>query len=260
MASNKLYVVCIGVIIGLYGCNGKNSTTGQDSIAKKTVTASVTSKDTVCSICGCMLQSPINIVERTAIPVVLPKLTFITVATEMYIQNDGHTIKLTPRDTALNGNYVVFNYEKYFLQNFHFHHKSEHLFDGKPAPMEVHFVFQNKVTKANVVVGLLISQGPRFNPELDSIWSEFPKHGNYAKENLSFKVDISSIIKYSDTDTYYSYVGSLTTPPFTEGIAWIVLKKRLVLNAGQIEKFGSYYPNNARRTYPVNNRLVLRVR
>jgi carbonic anhydrase len=259
MTTNKLYLICISAVIALGSSNGKNPAAGDQNTKKDADTTSGAHSAVSC-VCAGMLQSPINIVERTTIPVVLPKLTFVDTATKMYIQNDKKAIKVAPLDPVNNRNYLIFNNQKYDLKDFHFHHKSEHLFNGLADSMEMHVVYQNKQTKAIVAVGLLISMGKDPNPVLSAIWKEFPAQGNYEPKNLINPVNISRIIRYSDADTYYSYVGSLTTPEYAEGVAWTVLKRRLVLNAAQIKQFAAYYPDNARDTLPINNRFVFRTR
>jgi carbonic anhydrase len=257
MVANKFYPIFISLAVAFCSCNSKHAgETIKDSTQKIDTVSNTQSSNVVCACAG-MLQTPINIVDSNTISASLPPLTFGYTSTKMYIQNDKKAIKVATVDAADSSNYLVFNKSRYNLVDFHFHHKSEHLINNVADSMEVHFVYQNRETKALVVVGLLISQGNTPNLALTTIWDEFPPRGNYEKHNLNMPVNIARIINYSSADGYYSYVGSLTTPEYAEGVAWIVMKKRLMLTASQIQEFATYYPDNARKIFPVNNRLIL---
>jgi len=252
MITKKLYLVCIILGIAVYSCNSKHAA---GTVADSTQKADSSAKSNNASI-G-IWQTPINIIDTNTVLASLPRLTFGYASTNMYIENDKKAIRIAPRDAADSSNYLIFNKARYNFVDFHFHHKSEHLINGVTDSMEVHIIYGNKVTGALVVVGLLISQGNNPNAVLTTVWNQFPPLGNYERHNLSAHVNISGIINYSAADAYYSYPGSLTTPNYAEVVTWIVMKKRLILTAAQIQKFATYYPNNARRTYPVNNRLIL---
>jgi carbonic anhydrase len=252
MITKKLYLVCIILGIAVYSCNSKHAA---GTVADSTQKADSGAKSNNASI-G-IWQTPINIIDANTTPASLPQLIFGYAATNMYIENDKKAIRVAPLDASDSSNYLIFNKSRYNFVDFHFHHKSEHLINSAAGSMEVHIIYENKATKALVVVGLLISQGNTPNTVFTTVWNEFPPRGNYERHNLRVPVNISGIINYNKADAYYSYVGSLTTPDYAEVVAWIVMKKRLTLTAAQIQKFAAYYPNNARRTYPVNNRLIL---
>ena len=136
---------------------------------------------------------------------------------------------------------------------FHFHHKSEHTVNGSAYDMEMHIVHQDTVTSNLVVVGIFLKEGDT-NTFLEKIWSAIPSEVN--KEVVSTeRIDLVNALP-SDLK-YYTYTGSLTTPPCSQGIDWVVLKEPMEISAEQIEKFSSIHENNARPTQPLNNRQVV---
>lgn len=252
MITKKLYLVCIILGIAVYSCNSKHPTgTGADSTQKGDTSAKSNNE------CIGIWQTPINIIDSNTVQAALPRLAFGYAPTNMYIENDKKAIRVAPRDTADSSNYLIFNKARYNFVDFHFHHKSEHLINGVADSMEVHIIYGNKATGALVVVGLLISQGKIPNAVFTTVWDQFPPRGNYERHNLTAPLYIAGIINYTPADDYYSYAGSLTTPNYAEVVTWIVMKKRLTLTAAQIQKFAAYYPNNARKIFPVNNRIIL---
>jgi carbonic anhydrase len=255
MITKKIYLVCILLGMAFCSCNSKHAAGTAIDSTQKADTGTQRNNPSG-AIIG-ILQSPIDIIDSNTVQASLLPLKFGYTPTKMYVENDKKAIRVAPLDAGDSSNYLIFNKSRYNFVDFHFHHKSEHLINGVADSMEVHIIYENKATKALVVVGLLISQGSTPNAVLTTVWNEFPPQGNYERHDLSAPVNIAGIINYSTADYYYSYVGSLTTPDYAEVVAWIVMKKRLILTASQIQKFAAYYPDNARKSYPVNNRLIL---
>jgi carbonic anhydrase len=251
MITKKLYLVCIILGIAVYSCNNKHSA----DTATDSTHSSAKINNPVNAAIG-IWQTPIDIVDANTVLASLPLLTFGYAPTKMFIENDKKAIRVAPLDNADSNNYLIFNKTRYNFVDFHFHHKSEHWINGVADSMEVHIIYENKATKSLVVVGLLISKGNTPNEVFTTVWNQFPPLGNYERHDLSAPVNIAGIINYSASDEYYSYLGSLTTPNYDEIVSWIVMKKRLTLTAEQIKKFATYYPDNARKIYPVNNRLI----
>lgn len=255
---------CITLICSsffLFSCNNATTPTTSAPVAGHVDSVSTTAKTELGCECAGMLQTPISIMDKDAVLAKLPPMRFVyTPNSTMYIQNvkEKHTIKVAPKDAAPN--YLLFNNQQYDFVEFHFHDTSEHTINGFADSMEIHLIHQNKQTGAYVVVGILISKGNQPNAVLSTIWNNFPKPGDYTPQTLPVPVNVGGIINYTETDGYYTYVGSLTTPPYTEGLAWVVMKKRLVLTGEQIKKFQEYYKYNSHPLQKINNRIVYKNR
>ena len=168
-------------------------------------------------------QSPINLVAD--LDVELPEIDFdYHNAGMLQEENTGHSIMETVRP----GNFVRILGGEFELKQFHFHSPSEHTVDGAYYPMEVHFVHQASDGHL-LVVGLMFEQGER-NELMDQLPSFRQARGEpAAREPFNYN---ELVIGRSD---YFLYNGSLTTPPCSEGVRWIVMKKPIVASAEQIQ-------------------------
>lgn len=199
--------------------------------------------------CGLKNQSPININKNDKVISILPKLRLNYGKTEKpEIINNGHTIQVNISED--------FSFEirgkKYKLVQFHFHTPSEHTVEGNFYPMEMHLVHKDK--DGNIaVIGIFIKEGKR-NSELEKVFNNSPSEEG--KQVLNDKIDLNNLLPKNKS--YYTYSGSLTTPPCTEGVRWIVLKKAITASKRQIEKFKSIMKiNNNRPVQPINSRIIL---
>jgi carbonic anhydrase len=142
--------------------------------------------------------------------------------------------------------------KRYRLSQFHFHTPSEHLLDGEAFPMELHLVHQANDGEL-LVLGVLIELGDR-HKELKQILRHLPADTGETRKASRFELD--EIIP-RDRRTY-RYEGSLTTPPFTEGVRWVVFDQPLELSERQIAAFQELFPDgNAREPQPLNDRTIL---
>jgi carbonic anhydrase len=158
------------------------------------------------------------------------------------ILNNGHTIQVN----ADPGSACVIGGTRYELLQFHFHHPSEHLLAGKSFDLECHFVHRSDAG-ALAVTGVFIRPGAA-NPALKSLFDSMPaKESPEARVNST--IDIAAVLPKNGG--YFRYMGSLTTPPCSEGLTWTVHKEPLEASAEQIQKFAALFPKNAR---PVQNR------
>jgi carbonic anhydrase len=201
-------------------------------------------------------QSPIDI-AKTA-PATLPKLRADFSPAKLQIVhhehvadeiNNGHTIQInyTEGDTLTIGDT---NYE---LIQFHFHAPSEHTIHGKHYPMEVHFV--HKSSSGNLaVVGVFIEQGAH-NKAFDPIWANLPKQKGVQSHYEHVHVDVDNLLPHSHKS--YRYDGSLTTPPCSEGVKWIVMKSPIQISKEQIRTFTSIVKGNNRPVQPLHHRVAV---
>jgi carbonic anhydrase len=189
-------------------------------------------------------QSPIDI--RGAAKAKLPPIGFAYTAGPAEVVNNGHTIQVT---TASGGSITLPSGE-YKLVQFHFHHPSEESVGGKRYPMVVHMVHQNAEGKL-AVVALLAKEG-KTNAALAPVFKAMPAKVGDKKPLADF--DASKLLPASQG--YYAYIGSLTTPPCSEGVHWQVMKTPIEVSAAQLHAFTRRYPMNARPVQPLNGRSL----
>jgi carbonic anhydrase len=163
--------------------------------------------------------------------------------------NNGHTIQINYEgaDTLTIGS------DSYKLMQYHFHSQSEHTVKGKHFPMEMHFVHKAASGKL-AVIGVFIEEGAH-NAAFDPIWTNLPKQKGTETHYGNVKVDVDRLLPASRAS--YRYDGSLTTPPCSEGVRWIVMSTPIQLSSGQIKAFTDIIRGNNRPTQPLNGRLVL---
>jgi len=199
----------------------------------------------VCSIGS--QQSPLDI--GPAIRARLPHLDIRWPARADTIVNNGHTIQLN----FAPGGELALGRDRYELLQLHFHRPSEHLIGGKNFPMEAHFVHRNAAGNL-AVVGVLMASGRR-NGAFARVTATMPdKEGPAIKADPAF--DPRRLLPR--TLGYYRYPGSLTTPPCSETVEWLVLAAPITVAASDIAAFAKLYPMNARPVQQSNRRAVLR--
>ncbi len=190
-------------------------------------------------------QSPIDL--KGFVDAKLPELAFDYKSASTEILNNGHTIQVN----IAGGSTIEIDGIKFELKQFHFHTPSENNINGKSFPLEAHFVHASKDGEL-AVVALMFEEGDE-NKMLGKLWAKMPmKSGEKSKLEIA---DVTSLLP-KDRD-YYRFNGSLTTPPCTEGVRWIVLKKSTTLSKAQADKFAKVmvHPNN-RPIQPVNARII----
>ncbi|MEO1673291.1 MAG: carbonic anhydrase family protein, partial [Cyanobacteria bacterium J06631_2] len=163
------------------------------------------------------------------------------------VVNNGHTIVVNYAE----GSSVTIDNEKYALKQFHFHTPSEHTIDNEASAMEVHFVHQNDAGKL-AVVGAMINSGAE-NPLITRVWQAM-SDGNKAHKNQSMNLNAVNLLPRNKT--YFSYEGSLTTPPCSEEVSWNLLSEPIEISAEQIAEFSNIFQYNARPIQPLNGRLI----
>ncbi|MFJ7819814.1 carbonic anhydrase [Bacillus toyonensis] len=165
------------------------------------------------------------------------------------IKNNGHSIEGKANSS---NDYLTLGGNRYTLKQFHFHTPSEHQFEGKHADMELHLVHQNDQGQL-AVVGIMIKEGQK-NEGFAAMWQNLP-HRKNIKADVQHTIDIKQILP-SDHSSF-RYMGSLTTPPCTENVQWIVMKQTIEMSKNQIKVFHKLFPTNNRPVQPINGRAVL---
>ena len=164
------------------------------------------------------------------------------------IVNNGHTIQVNTD----KGCSCSIEGTAYGLAQFHFHHPSEHLLSGKALQMEMHFVHKAQ-SGALAVIGVFVQEGAA-NALLAPVFDHMPaKEGG--EHPLAPAFDPSGF--FPAERAYYRYMGSLTTPPCSEGLTWTVFKEPIEASREQIQKFAALFPHNARPVQKRNHRFLL---
>ena len=192
-------------------------------------------------------QSPIDI--KGAKLAQLPPLDFDYKAVALNIINNGHTIQVN----YPSGSTLTVGGKTYTLKQFHFHHPSEERINGSSFDLVAHLVHDDGSGHL-AVVAVLFKRGP-LNPLLDVVWKNIPKQMEKAANVPSVNLNAQDLLPADKG--YYTYNGSLTTPPCSEGVTWYVLKSSSTLSADQVAAFAKTYPHNARPVQPLFDRQIL---
>ncbi|MCF8244250.1 MAG: carbonic anhydrase family protein [Saprospiraceae bacterium] len=212
----------------------------------------------VCCGTGCSgnHQSPINIVNavlNTSLPdLVLDQLE----ATTTKIIHKGHTIEFEQEPGTFLTYGVTENGldNQYTLGQFHFHAKSEHQVGGNHAPLEAHLVCRNVWKNEYIVLGVMFEEGAS-NPFLAQFVDHLPTditQPPYVNDDLLYNAfDLLPANK-----SYFTYSGSLTTPPCSETVTWIMMENKVQATAAEIEAFTKLLNHNYRPVQPLNGRVI----
>jgi len=191
-------------------------------------------------------QSPIDV--RGAKAADLPAIKFDYKPSALKVIDNGHTIQVN----YAPGSSIEVGGARYELLQFHFHKPSEEKIDGKSHAMVAHLVHKGADGKLAVVAVLLDKGGA--SPTIDAIWKNLPKEKEKEVTVASVTIDAAKLLP--ETRGYYAFQGSLTTPPCSEDVRWMVLKTPVKIAEGEIAAFGKIYPMNARPTQPLNGRPI----
>jgi carbonic anhydrase len=161
--------------------------------------------------------------------------------------NNGHTIQI---NLAAGGS-IKLDGVDYALVQFHFHTPSEEKIRGKAYPMVAHLVHKS-ATGQLAVVAVLFEEGDE-NKALKAVFSGLPAK---AGDSVTLASGFNTMDVLPAYKGYYKFVGSLTTPPCSEGVRWQVLKQRVELSKAQIAAFRKLYKMNARPVQPLHGRKV----
>lgn len=192
-------------------------------------------------------QSPIDI--RNARKADLPPIQVSYQPSPLHILDNGHTIMIN----YAPGSFIRVGEKQYALQQFHFHRPSEERINGKAYDMSLHLVHSDE--QGNLaVVSVLIERGAD-NPLVHELWSDLPKEKEHEEQLDNVQINAKALLP-SDLG-YYTFPGSLTTPPCTENVTWFVLEKPVTVSAEEIQRFEKLYRHNARPTEPLYDRVVM---
>lgn len=198
------------------------------------------------SLCGKgTRQSPIDI--RDGIRVDQEPIAFSYQPSFVRVIDNGHTIQVNYG----SGSTLSVMGRNYELVQFHFHRPSEERVDGRAFDMVAHLVHKDAEGRL-AVLAVLLERGKE-NAFIQSVWNNLPLEKNIEFSSRS-ALDMNDLLP--TRRDYYAYMGSLTTPPCTEGVLWLVLKQPVQLSAEQIGVFSRFYSNNARPVQATAGRII----
>ena len=197
--------------------------------------------------CGGDVQTPIDVVTADVVADnALSALSTNYLDTETDLINNGHTIQLNYE----SGSVLTLNGKDYDLLQFHFHTGSEHVVDGSQFPMEVHLVHSNP-DGTLAVVGIFFEVGAE-NALLAPLMSFIPtSEGEYTSDMTLNAADLLPVDR-----SYYTYSGSLTTPPCSEIVTWVVMQNTITASQAQLDALSGILHNNFRPLQALNGRTI----
>lgn len=193
-------------------------------------------------------QSPIDI--RDGLAVDLEKIAFDYRPTSFSVLDNGHTVQVN----VAPGNALTVMGRRFELVQFHFHRPSEERVNGRQFDMVVHLVHKDAEGKL-AVLAVLLERGPdnKPNPVVQTVWANLPLEKG---EALPAQAQLDPAQLLPAERGYYTYMGSLTTPPCSEGVLWMVMRQPVQLTAQQLGIFARLYPMNARPLQAGSGRLI----
>lgn len=165
--------------------------------------------------------------------------------------HNGHTVQVNiePGD-----HHIILDNKKFDLLQFHFHHPSEHTLNGFHHTMEAHFVHRNSALGELAVLAVFMKEGSE-NQALKPVWDFLPTEEGPEEVIEDVIVPINQILPIDRS--HYRYFGSLTTPPCSETVHWVVFQQPVEISTAQAQQFARVFSWNARPTQPINRRFVL---
>jgi carbonic anhydrase len=192
-------------------------------------------------------QSPIDIREGARLE--LEPIRFDYRAAPLRIVDNGHTVQVN----YSAGSSMMLAGERYELKQFHFHKPAEERIEGRTFDMAAHLVHQSLDGRL-AVLAVLFDARQQPNAFLRALWPHLPLEQGREIAPSEVTVDVNALLP--ESRTYFTYMGSLTTPPCSEGVLWVVLKTPVEMSAEQVAVFAKLYTMNARPVQPAHGRLI----
>jgi len=201
------------------------------------------------ALCGAgERQSPIDI--RQAKRMAYDPLSFHYRSTPLHLSFDGHVV----RGHYTVGSYLLTGGHRYDLKAFELHAPSEHRIQGRQVDMEMQLIHQDAQGQI-LVVAVLMTAGRRHNSMMRRIWEHLPDQ--VGQQVYDRQAGINLVFLLPARRDYFLYSGSLTAPPCTEDVDWIVLKEPLEVDGGYVRRMHDIVGDNARPLQAGGDRPVL---
>ncbi len=192
-------------------------------------------------------QSPIDISTVTISDI--SDIEFKYKSSPLELTNNGHTVQVNYH----TGSYITVSGKRYDLVQLHFHSPSEHSIGGKSYDMVAHLV--HKAADGQLgVIGVLFEVGKGKNKVIDKLWSNLPIERGQTNTVKNSRINAMDLLPADRA--YFSYSGSLTTPPCSEGVNWMVMATPVEISAKQVKQYTDLFPASTRPVQPLNGRVV----
>lgn len=192
-------------------------------------------------------QSPVDV--NDPVDSDLTNISFHYQPSEVNILNNGHTVQVNYD----SGSYIELDGARYDVAQFHYHAPSEHSVNGNLFAAELHIVHKNADGHL-AVVGILLDEGAE-NAAYQPFIENLPAEKSDAHD-AGVTIDAAALLP--SVQTTFRYSGSLTTPPCSEGVQWLVMTTPVELSSEQIEALAALFEEgNNRPVQPLNNRPLV---
>ena len=196
---------------------------------------------------GCE-QSPIDIRGARRNKALKP-IEFHYISGAVRLENDGHTVVVRVNP----GSYIVADGVRYDLQYYDFHSPSEESVNGRLSDMDVQLMHKSADGKLAVIAVRLSENQDAPNATLATLWQNLPMTTG-ATEKITEMVNAGGLLPAERG--YWTYMGSLTTPPCTEGVRWFVLEQEVSLSRDQLRAFTALFKINSRPLQDPHGRRI----
>jgi carbonic anhydrase len=193
-------------------------------------------------------QSPIDI-HGAHLNKALQPIEFHYLSGPANLENTGNTVIVH----VIPGSYILADGVRYELQQFHFHHPAEESVNGKLTDMDVHLVHKSADGKLAVIAVRLSEDRGDPNATLATLWEHLPITTG-ATGKVTDMVNPGGLLP--GDRGYWTYMGSLTAPPCTEGVRWFVLEQPLSISRAQLRAFGAIFKINSRPLQDAHGRRI----
>lgn len=201
--------------------------------------------------CDGNYQSPINIIETNTVMNPTAKNLEVHYSPKTIlnkVENNGHSIQFD----FYPGDSIIYQHKSYYLKQIHFHEPAEHLLNGVKYPIEIHLVHLSKDNNLTVL-GILGMEGE--DSQLFEFLEGFLPLENGETKIINQRLDLTDL--FPDVTDFYSYNGSLTTPPCSENVNWVIFKNPIIISLEEVLKLKKNMPlNNYRNEQPINDRII----
>lgn len=191
-------------------------------------------------------QSPIDI-RGVKANNALPAIDFHYVSGPVTLVNTGHTVRIN----VAPGGYILLGGDRYDLVEFHFHHPAEDLVNGKLSDLVIDLVHKNTSGEL-AIIAVRVDEG-QVNGSLAALWPSLPR---VAGATATLQDPFNPLGLLPPDRRYWTYTGSITVPPCTEGVRWLVMQTATQFSQDQMESFARLYPDNARQVQPMRGRKI----
>lgn len=202
-------------------------------------------------------QTPVEISDSSQERILnVPSIKWKTFQADFY--NNGHSVQVQPTEDADESGTLWVGKDIYPLVQLHVHSPAEHVLSGLRYPVEIHFVHIRDDGRM-AVIGVLASVGAA-NAEFQKILDNTPNTPGVPTHNETQIPFNAKKLLPEGPKTFFTYAGSLTTPPCTEGVSWFLYTRPITISAEQLASLESFYKGNFRVLQPLDDRSIVRHR